>query len=126
MAVKDLKTVSWSIAEANTQTQRDLSPEYWAFLIAQVNYSEVTFDSAAQQVTFAEYIPLRGLLAEVLTRIENGNVSVTQCRLCEHYFDMNNADGIFGDTDELARFICKDCASTLSAWDFYHQHLKID
>ena len=126
MARKDLKTIRRTVGEANTQIKKDFSPAYWAFLISYVGYGEVTFDTQAQQIAFAEYIPLKDLLAEFLTKRENGSIAVTHCRICEQYFDMNTADGIFGDTVELARFICRSRATTLTAWDFYQQHLKID
>lgn len=126
MSVKTLKTLAWDINEANQRLEQDFSPEYWAFLIGQIHYQEVTFEKAAQQIIFAEYIPLKNLVGEVLTRISRGAIAVTRCQVCQRYCDMNKEDGIFGDSHNLERFICKGCARTLSAWDFYHQHLKVE
>ena len=124
--MKDLRTASWDVAEANQRLQQDFTAQYWAFLIAQVNYNEVTFDQATEQIVFAEYIPLTGLLDEVLEKIGQGTIALTQCTACQRYADMNKEDGIFGDAANLERFICQECAQTLSAWDFYHQYLKLD
>ena len=124
--MKDLKTASWDVAEANQRMQQNFTAQYWAFLIAQVNYSEVKFDQATEQIVFAEYIPLTGLLNEVIEKIRQGTIAVTQCVACQRYADMNKDDGIFGDTVNLERFVCQQCAQTLSAWDFYHQYLKLD
>lgn len=124
--MKDLKTVSWDIAEANQRLQQEFAAPYWAFLIAQVSYNEVAFDQATEQIVFAEYIPLKGLLDEVLEKIGQGTIAVTQCTVCQRYADMNKEEGIFGDTANLERFMCKTCAQTVSAWDFYHQYLKIE
>lgn len=73
--MKDLKTASWDVAEANQRMQRDFTVQYWAFLITQVNYNEVTFDPATEQIVFAEYIPLTGLLQEVIEKV----IQVTLC-----------------------------------------------
>ncbi len=122
--MKNIKTTCWNLTEANQHLQQDFSAVYWAFLIAQVNYKEVSFDSATQAIVFPEYIPLKSLLKDVLDNIKQGIIAVRQCRVCQQYFDVNKQDGIFGDNENLERFICKDCAQTLSAWDFYYQHLK--
>ena len=74
------------------------------FLIAQVNYNEVTFDQATEQIVFAEYIPLTGLLNEVIEKVTQGTIAATQCAACQRYADMNKEDGIFGDTANLERF----------------------
>ncbi len=124
--MKDLKTARWDVAQANQRVQQEFTSQYWAFLIAQVNYNEVTFDQATEQIVFAEYIPLTGLLNEVIEKVTQGTIAATQCAACQRYADMNKEDGIFGDTTNLERFICQACAQTLSAWDFYQQYLKLD
>ena len=124
--MKKLQTTSWDIAEANQRLQQDLSAQYWAFLVSQINYDEVYFDQEHGQIVFAEYIPLTGLLEEVLAKIAQGAIAVTKCAVCQRYADMNTEEGIFGDSANLERFVCQACAQKLSAWDFYHQYLKMD
>lgn len=125
MGIKKLAHTIWTIDHANEQTQHQFDADYWSFLVKQVNYDEVTWDAQKQAIVFAEFIPLKSLLEDVLNRISTDNIAVTQCQTCQKYVDYNQDEGIFGDSEDLAHFICKPCAQSLSAWDFYQHHLKM-
>ncbi|MDY6992049.1 MAG: hypothetical protein SVR94_05510 [Pseudomonadota bacterium] len=114
----------WSVDEANQQLQHNFSAAYWAFLIAQINYPEVIFDRDQQLIRFADYIPLKTLIQEILTRIQQQHIALTQCQCCQNFFDMNQTEGIFSDFHNLTGFICQPCAQQLSAWRFYQEYLK--
>jgi hypothetical protein len=123
---KELKTTRWSVDEANAHLGRSLDGDYWRFLIRQVGYREVTFDPQGQAIEFPEYVPLQTLLEEVLERLDRGEIAASQCQVCGTYWDINTDDGIFGDTRNLERFICRPCAERLSAWDFFQRYLLTD
>lgn len=125
MTLKHLKQSSWTLAEANQQIKQDYDAPYWKFLIDTINIKEVLWNTENNCIDFAEYIPLKTLINEVLERIPTDEFMVKQCHVCQDYFNANTEEGIFGDNDELAHFICKKCAQSLSAWEFYHNHLKI-
>lgn len=125
MTLKHLKENTWTIEQANQHVKQDFDKKYWQFLIRLINYKEVKWDAKNHSIIFAEYIPLKTLIEEVLERIlTEEEFMVEQCQECHHYFDVNNDEGIFGDTEALAHFICKKCAHSLTAWQFYHKHLK--
>ena len=123
MSSKHIKTTCWTLEEANEFLQQSLSAEYWAFLVVQLNYKEVTFED--NQIIFAEYLPMKALITEILQRISKGEIAVVQCEMCRKFFDMNKQEGIFGDSVHLKRFICYQCAHQLSAWEFYQQYLLL-
>ena len=126
MSSKHLKTTTWSVEEANQQLQQNFSAAYWAFLITQINYKEVTFNQDTHSIHFSDYIPLKTLINELLVRIQNHEIALTQCQRCQQFFDMNQAEGIFADWRHLEGFICKSCAQQLSAWVFYQEYLRQD
>jgi len=126
MAFKNIKTTHWTLKEVNDYLQQNFDAKYWAFLIAQLSYKEVQFDKVAEQIIFAEYLPIRTLIIETLGRIKQGEIVPMSCEVCQQFFDVNKQEGIFGDTHHLKRFVCKTCSQKLSAWEFYHQYLKID
>lgn len=123
MSLKDIKTTRWTIEEANRHLQQNFTAEYWAFLVIQLNYKEVKFEN--KQIVFAEYLPMKTLISEVLHRIAQGGMTVIQCEVCQQFFDINKQEGIFGDNAHLKRFICHECSHQLSAWEFYHQYLLL-
>jgi hypothetical protein len=124
MTIKHIEDNSWSVEEANKQINQDFDPYYWQFLIRLINIDEVTWNNKSHTIEFSDYIPLRSLLQELLVRIPTDEFLVKQCHICQHYFNVNNDDGIFGDSDNLSHFICKSCAHSLNAWDFYQDHLN--
>ena len=125
MGTKKLTNTHWTVDQANQQIQQQFEPDYWSFLINQVNYTEVNWDAEEKQIVFSEFIPLKTLLDDVLDRIARDDIAVTQCQVCQQFSDFNHDEGIFGEPDNLAHFICRTCAHSLSAWEFYQNHLKI-
>jgi len=125
MTIKHLKQSSWTFEEANQQIKQDYDTAYWKFLIRTINIKEVIWNAKTNSIDFAEYIPLKTLLNEVLERIPTDEFMVEQCHVCQDYFNADKEDGIFGDNENLMHFICKKCAQSLSAWEFYQNHLKM-
>ncbi len=123
--MKNVKNIHWEISEANQRLQQDFDVAWWAFLIAALDYKEISFDAVKQEIVFPEYIPIKNLLADLLEQIRQETIAARQCGVCRQYFDINKNDGIFGDEENLERFICRHCAQSLSAWDFYQHHLKV-
>ncbi len=125
MTLKHLKESSWTIEQANQQLKQEYDQQYWQFLVRLINIKEVKWNAKNNSIDFAEYIPLKTLINEVLERISTKEFMVEQCHVCRHYYNVNEDDGIFGDTEKLIHFICEKCAQSLSAWEFYQNHLKI-
>ncbi len=111
-----------SIDEANQYLKVDFDQNYWEFLIKQINYKEIRFENS--RITFPPFIPFVEVVKEILQEIEEG-METACCRVCQKYFNIDQEDGIFGDPQNLDRFICKACSLTLSARDFYEKYLKI-
>lgn len=125
MTIKHLKESSWTIEQANQQVKQNFDEKYWQFLIRLINCKEVNWNENDNTINFAEYIPLKTLCNEILERIlTEKEFMIEQCQECHHYFNVNNENGIFGDTENLTHFICKKCAQSLTAWTFYQKHLK--
>jgi len=124
MTLKHLKESSWTIEQANQQIKQEYDEQYWQFLVRLINIKEVNWNANSKTIVFAEYIPLKTLFNEVLERIPTEEFIVEKCYVCQHYFNVNKDDGIFGDTEKLTHFICKKCAHSLTAWEFYQNHLK--
>ncbi len=112
-----------SIEEANQSLKVDFDQNYWEFLIKQINYHEIRFEKG--KIVFPPYIPFGEVVKEILQEIKAGNVETASCRVCQKYFNINQEDGIFGDPQNLDRFICKACSVALSAREFYEKHLKM-
>jgi len=125
MSLKNIKTISWKITEANEQVEQELDEKYWDFLINRINYKEISFDAKKKEIVFAAFIPVRDIIIETLEEIEKGYIDVLQCRVCEGYFDINKNEGIFGDPQKLKHFICDKCSRNISAKDFYDKHLAL-
>ena len=124
MTLKHLQQDSWTIEQANQQIQQKYDEQYWQFLIKIINIKEVIWNADYKKIDFAEYIPLKTLINEVLERLPTDEFMVQKCQVCQHYFNVNKEEGIFGDSDNLELFICQPCAQSLTAWDFYQNHLK--
>lgn len=124
MTLKHLTQSSWTIEQANQYINQEYEEQYWQFLISLINIKEVIWNAKKNTIDFAEYIPLKTLINEMLERIPTDEFMVEQCHICQHYFNANKEDGIFGDTQMLTHFICKECADSLTAWEFYQNHLK--
>ncbi|MCP3852985.1 MAG: hypothetical protein GY694_22570 [Gammaproteobacteria bacterium] len=124
MTPKHLEESSWTVDEANEQIKMEYDGHYWQFLVRLINIKEVKWNANNESIDFAEYIPLKTLLNEVLDRIASDEFNVEECQVCQHYFNINDDEGIFGDTENLAHFICKKCAQSITAWEFYQNHLS--
>jgi len=124
MTLKHLKESSWTVDEANEQIKMKYGGHYWQFLVRLINIKEVKWNANNESIDFAEYIPLKTLLNEALDRIASDEFNVEECQVCQHYFNINDDEGIFGDTENLAHFICKKCAHSITAWEFYQEHLS--
>ena len=121
--MRDLQNTTWTVAEVNGHLKENFDGYYWEFLVRSINCKDVNWQEKAQIIEFSEFIPLKTLLVEQLEKISKE--SVEQCQECSRYFDIDQEDGIFGDTENLRHFICSKCAHSLSAWDFYQNHLQI-
>ncbi|WP_198264529.1 hypothetical protein [sulfur-oxidizing endosymbiont of Gigantopelta aegis] len=124
MSLKHLKQSSWTIEQANQQINQDYDEQYWQFLVRLIDIKEVIWNVKNNTIDFAEYIPLKILINEILERISTDEFMVEKCHVCQHFFNSDKEDGIFGDAEKLAHFICKKCANSLTAWEFYQNHLK--
>ena len=108
MTLKHLKQSSWTIEQANQQVKQEYDKQYWQFLVRLINIKEVKWNVNNNTIDFAEYIPLKTLINEVLERIPTEEFMVEKCHLCEYYFNVNKDDGIFGDTEKLTHFSLLD------------------
>ena len=125
MGTKKLENILWSVKDANTKMKQQHQPAYWAFLVKQLNYNDVKWDEQLKSIVFPEFIPLKSLFEDLFLRISGEEIAVSQCQKCEDYFNINNDEGIFGDSDNFTNFLCKSCAMNLSSWEFYHQFLVV-
>ena len=121
--MRNLQNTTWTVAEANVQLKENFDGYYLEFLVRSINCKDVKWLKKEQIIEFSEFIPLKTLLVEQLEK--NSQESVAQCQECSRYFNIDQEDGIFGDTENLRHFICSKCAHSLSAWDFYQNHLQI-
>lgn len=113
----------WTREELGTRLGASIDRARLVFLIRRLAYPEVRVQSEGEAVSFPGFVPLADLLAEVLADIDRGAVAVQRCRVCTQDFDIDTEEGVFGDYNELTRFICRGCAESLSAWAFCQQHL---
>lgn len=125
MAMKEIKRIKWSLDEANDYFKLNLDKRYWEFIVQQLNYKEISYNPKLNALFFPSYIPVKDIIGEILKEIDKGSISVIKCQICEYYFDINKEEGIFGDPQNMERFICSPCSQNLSAKDFYEIHLKI-
>jgi hypothetical protein len=116
---------TYSLDEANTFVKRDFSANYWIFVIQNMNYPEIKCDQKTGEITCPGFIPFKDLALEVIIDLERNKNNVKECQVCNHYFDINKGDGIFGDPDNLERFICNGCSHKISANEFYEKYLNI-
>jgi hypothetical protein len=112
-----------SLAELSTFLEQEVDAAFLRFLVERIGYTEVRLTEDGQGVTFPGYVPVGELFREVLRAIKEGEISLRRCRVCAGAFDIDTAEGIFGDDGALDRFVCRPCAEGLSAWDFYQLHL---
>jgi hypothetical protein len=116
---------TYSLDEANLLVKRDFNANYWVFIIQNMNYPEIKYYPDSGQITCPGFIPFKDLALEVISDLELNKNNVKECQVCKMYFDINSGDGIFGDPDNLERFICNRCSHKLSANEFYEKYLDI-
>jgi hypothetical protein len=114
---------TYSLDEANTLVQRDFSTNYWVFITQNMNYPEIKYDTDNGQITCPGFIPFKDLALEVISDLERKKDDIKKCQVCHMYFDVNKEDGIFGDPDNLERFICGYCSKKISAKEFYEKFM---
>ena len=116
---------TWSLEEANQLVKKQLSRNYWIFLIQQMHYQEIKFDENLNIISCPTFIPFRELSIEVMQDLDKNKKDIKVCLICERYFDINTEDGIFGDTGNLEKFICNVCSNQISAKKFYEEYLSM-
>lgn len=105
--------------EANDLVKKNFDANYWAFIVKNMNYPEITINPTNEKISFPDFIPFKDLANEVIVDLEKTKNEIKICRVCEMYFNINNEDGIFGDPSKLQNFICSECSKKMSAKDFY-------
>ncbi|MBF0454237.1 MAG: hypothetical protein HQL72_05385 [Magnetococcales bacterium] len=116
---------TYSLDEANTLIKQQFDAKYWLFIIQNMNYPEISFDTANNAISCPGFIPFRDLALEVVADLDRQKSDVKKCQVCQHFFDVNKEEGIFGDPEKLERFICKACSQNISARTFYENYLQI-
>ena len=111
------------VSQLNERFQREETPAFWSFVVAQIGYEEVKFLADRQGVQYPEFIPVEEMIGDVLKDLAKGRFRPEACRLCKRTFDAIKAPGIFANRGEKTGFICGDCAKKLSAWEFYFDHM---
>ncbi len=115
----------FTIQEANAIVQQAFEAGYWRFIIQNMDYPEIELDPEGERIRCPGFIPFKELALEVIDDLAKKKDDIKRCRACEHYFDINREDGIFGDPQNFERFICQGCAESMSAKVFFEKHLLI-
>lgn len=111
-----------SLEAARQALGTHIDPAWLRFAVRHLAYPEVSAD-ADGTVTYPGYVPVPALLAEVAAATASGALTLRTCGECGECFDIDKADGIFGDYDALERFVCRSCAESVTAWDFWQRHV---
>lgn len=111
----------YTLEEVNTLVGKSYDLPFWLFLIQRIDYNEILFDPEDQSIVCPSYIPFKDLAKEIINDLDFS--SIQRCQICSQVFDINQAEGIFGDPTNLKRFICTPCSETLSAKVFYDSYL---
>ncbi len=115
----------FSLNEANLLVKKNFKSNYWVFIIKNMNYPEIKYDHGSEQISCPDFIPFRDLALEVISDLERKQDDVRKCQVCGQYFDVNMEEGIFGDPDNLDRFICSACSRKISAREFYEKYMEM-
>ena len=119
--MKNIHTLTKDIGELNVALDTHFDTPFWSFIFSKIGYNEITFNAEEGTVTYPEFIPLEDMVRDVLDRVDQEQTIV--CAACRCVFDLNEEDGIFGDPEKLARFLCRRCSEEISARDFYYKYL---
>ncbi|MEQ8768561.1 MAG: hypothetical protein RL885_31940 [Planctomycetota bacterium] len=110
-----------SFADLGKRFDREPTRGFWQFVFLRLRIKEVQIGEDG--VRYPEYMPLDDVIREVLRSIEDEEILLRACARCGDYHDINEAEGIFGNFEALERFLCRDCAEEMSAWEFYNDYL---
>ena len=102
-----------------------MSDVLWPFLGRRLAGREIRHDAEKGTLTYPDYVPVDQMVADLLEAMADGRIEIRTCASCGEIRDINEEDGIFGDQENLERFVCGDCADRMSAREFYEKHLKI-
>lgn len=119
--IPDKDASRWSIAEANGLVGRKFDKAFWLFVLQQIDYEELFFDTQKEEIVCPGFIPFADLATEVIHDLDPATVH--RCQICAGVFDINEEDGIFGDPTNLKHFICQTCSEAMSAKTFFNKHL---
>lgn len=119
--MKRIQDRSETYAELGARFGREPTRGFWQFVLVRVQMREIQIGE--EGIRYPEYIPLEEVVQEILRAIDAEEIFLRPCIQCGEYHDLNEAEGIFGNFEALERFLCRDCAETMSAWEFYHDHL---
>ena len=122
--MKNVKEESLSVSAANQALTVDLEARMWKFIVRTINYPELRFDSTTDSICFMSYIPFTALAKEWLTGNTEGLYDVRKCEGCSEYFDVNKTDGIYGNPEDLEKFICFPCAEHMTAREYYERFIE--
>lgn len=120
--MKNIDNATRNIGELNVALNTTFDTRYWCFIFKKIGYNEVLFDADKGTVTYPEFIPLEDMIRDVLEELDRDQTLV--CIACDQVFDMNEEEGIFGDLENLDRFLCRNCSEGISAREFYFKYLK--
>jgi hypothetical protein len=122
--VRNIRTVTVRLQDLADELGFEVSDSLWPFVADRIAGGEVRLDVARQTLSYPEYVPVDQMVADVLEAMSDGRIEARACAVCAEVVDLNRDDGIFGDPENLERFVCSRCADTLSAREFYEKHLK--
>ena len=95
---------------------------WFRFLLRRIQLKEIALEG--NELVHSSFLPVEQLLRETIDELEASGGRAEPCRRCGEYFDVEHDPGIFEDPSELTGFLCRACAEGLSAWDYFHDHLK--
>ncbi len=122
--MRQVKTESMTVAEANAAVGVDMEAAFWEALVRLIAYPEVMWDSRTSVIRFPDYVPFRQLAREWIQGIEDGLYDIRQCLQCDAYCDLSRTDGICGLPSDLEEFICMTCAEAMSAREYYERFIE--
>ena len=123
MGMREIGHEEISVAEANAKVGREFSAALWEFLVRRMNYGEISLERESGKIRYPDYVPFQEFFRGLIEELDQGRADARPCGACQRVFDVNVDEGIFARPDVLERFICKECAEKLSAWDLFHNHM---
>jgi len=121
--MKHIQNRTTDIGELNVALGKEFDTQFWTLVFSRIGYKEIVFDAEKGTVTYPDFIPIEDMIRDVLDGLDEEQIIA--CEVCRQVFDINEEDGIFGDPDQLKRFLCRRCSEETSARDFYYRYLKV-